>query len=473
MIFNSLVFVYFFIVVTSLFFLLPHKFRWFLLLAASCYFYMYFKPVYILILGFTIAIDYIAGIQIAKHEGRKRKFFLVMSLVANIGVLAFFKYYNFLNDTLTSILGWASFKNDIPVLEILLPVGLSFHTFQAMSYTIEVYRGKCPPERHFGIFSLYVMFYPQLVAGPIERPQNLLHQFHERKNFDYDRVVSGFKIMLWGFVKKILIADRLAIYVDAVFNNVHQHSGITMLFATFFFGIQIYCDFSGYSDIAIGAAKVMGYKLMTNFRRPMFISQTIQEFWQRWHISLTTWFRDYLYYPLGGNKKGKLMQMRNMLIVFSISGLWHGANWTFVIWGLANGTLLALEQIYLPYLNNFFKLFGPLKKYVRILYTILFTLFPTVFFRVRTVDDGFYMLKSIFTFKPGGLFKGEPPTAFGYAIFAFLFLVVVEHIWEFYPKVKVFNSKSIVVRYAAYVILIILLLTIGVFNGGQFIYFQF
>src|SRR5690242_11717349 len=262
MVFNSLAFVAFFIVVTTLFFILPHKYRWALLLAASCYFYMYFVPVYILILGFTIVVDYFAGIYIAKSKGKRRKMFLVFSLIANIGVLAFFKYYNFLNNNLTGLLGEFSLKNPVPYLDILLPIGLSFHTFQAMSYTIEVYRGHQEPEKHFGIYALYVMFYPQLVAGPIERPQNILHQFHEEKRFDYDNVVSGLRLMLWGFIKKLVVADRLAIYVDAVFNNAHYHSASSMLIAACFFRIQLYCDFSGYSDIAIGAARVMGYNLM-------------------------------------------------------------------------------------------------------------------------------------------------------------------------------------------------------------------
>src|SRR5215216_4102309 len=234
MVFNSLVFIVFFIIVTALFFILPHKFRWALLLTASCYFYMYFLPIYILILGFTIVVDYFAGFYIAKNEGKRRKLYLILSLIANIGVLAFFKYYNFLNNNITALLGDFGYKNPIPYLNILLPLGLSFHTFQAMSYTIEVYRGHQNPETHFGIYALYVMFYPQLVAGPIERPQNLLHQFHEKKYFDYERVVDGLRTMLWGFIKKLVIADRLAIYVDAVFNNAHYHSSTSMAIASMF-----------------------------------------------------------------------------------------------------------------------------------------------------------------------------------------------------------------------------------------------
>lgn len=473
MVFNSLIFVAFFIIVTLLFFILPHKYRWGLLLAASCYFYMYFLPIYILILGFTIVVDYFAGIYIAKSQGRRRKMFLVFSLIANIGVLAFFKYYNFLNFNITELLGGFGYQNPIPHLDILLPVGLSFHTFQAMSYTIEVYRGHQKPERHFGIYALYVMFYPQLVAGPIERPQNILHQFHEEKHFDYDRVVKGLRIMLWGFIKKLIVADRVAIYVDAVYNNAHYHSGITMIMATCFFGFQIYCDFSGYSDIAIGAAKVMGYDLMTNFRRPMMISKSFQELWQRWHISLTTWFRDYLYFSLGGSKKGVVMSLLNLVIVFGVSGLWHGANYTFIIWGLLNGIFIAGERLLNPFLRKIHKLLGFTANFFRAIGVYFFVTISATFFRATSVENAMYMIKAMFTLKPGGFYKGEPPTAFGYSIFAVAFLIVVEHIQEFYPNVKIINSNNVAIRYTAYVFLITMLLMIGVFSGGQFIYFQF
>jgi D-alanyl-lipoteichoic acid acyltransferase DltB (MBOAT superfamily) len=272
-----------------------------MLLFASCYFYMAFVPVYILILGGTIVVDYFAGIWLEKTKGAKKRSLLILSLFANIGVLAVFKYYNFLNDNLSGLLNSIGYHNSIPSLSILLPIGLSFHTFQAMSYTIEVYRGHQKAEKHFGIYALYVMFYPQLVAGPIERPQNLLHQFYEKHYFKIERVIEGLKLMLWGFFMKLVVADRLAIYVNAAYNNPDKHTGPTLIVATIFFAFQIYCDFSGYSNIAIGAARVLGFKLMTNFNRPYF-SRSIAEFWKRWHISLSTWFKDYLYISLGGNK---------------------------------------------------------------------------------------------------------------------------------------------------------------------------
>ncbi len=472
MVFNSLIFIAFFIIVTTLYYLLPHKMRWALLLLASSIFYMYFLPIYILILGFTICIDYYAGIFIARSEGKNRKRWLILSIIANVGVLAIFKYYNFFNDSLTSFLGIFNYYNSIPFLQILLPVGLSFHTFQAMSYTIEVYRKNQEPEMHFGIYALYVMFYPQLVAGPIERPQNILHQFHEKKKFDYNHVAEGCKLILWGFIKKIVVADRLAIYTDAVYGNFQHHSGITMMIASFFFIFQIYCDFSGYSDIAIGSARVMGINLMTNFRRPFF-AKSIQEVWQRWHISLMTWFRDYLYFPLGGSRKGKLIQLRNMLIVFAVSGLWHGAGWTFVVWGLLNGTVLVVEQIINPLLRRVHKFLGFFKNIARMFFTISLFVAMAVFFRAPKISQSWTMLKAMITLKPGRIYIGEPPSSFGYCVFALVLLLGVEFIQEYYPKNEPMHHKSIYVRYGFYVFLITALLMTGVFNGGQFVYFQF
>ncbi len=332
MLFNSWQFLIFFPVITTLYFVLPHKYRWFLLLVASCVFYAAFVPAYLLILGATIIIDYVAGIYIEKNLGKRRLLFLIISVAANVGTLAFFKYFNFFNDNVSYLAHFIGWNYPIQSLKILLPIGLSFHTFQAMSYTIEVYRGHQKAEKHLGIYALYVMFYPQLVAGPIERPQNLIHQFYEQHKFEYQRVADGLKLMAWGMFKKVVIADRLSILVNQVYGNPTEFTGFPLILATVLFAFQIYCDFSGYSDIAIGAAQVMGFKLMDNFNRPYF-SKSIGEFWKRWHISLSTWFKDYVYIPLGGNKVGKWHWQFNIFLVFLISGLWHGANWTYVIWG--------------------------------------------------------------------------------------------------------------------------------------------
>ena len=400
MLFNSIDFLLFFPIVTIIYFLLPYKFRWFHLLAASCFFYMAFVPVYILILFFTIIIDYFAGILIENAQGRRRKWFLIMSIVANVGVLAFFKYYNFFAGAFGHLLYRAHSNLNIPLLDIILPIGLSFHTFQAMSYTIEVYRSNQKAERHFGIYSLYVMFYPQLVAGPIERPQNLLHQFVEPHKIEYENLTTGLRLMLWGMIKKVVIADRLVHYTDPVFNNPHNYSGIALAIGAVFFAFQIFCDFSGYSDIAIGAARVMGFKLMTNFNKP-YHARSISEFWKRWHISLSTWFKDYLYISLGGNRVSVPKMYFNIFIVFLVSGFWHGANWTFIAWGALHG---------------FFSIFALITKEKRkwindrlgiskihwvnntldVLITFLFVTFAWIFFRANNVRDAFYIIKKIF-----------------------------------------------------------------------------
>ncbi len=436
---------------------------------------MAFIPVYILILGFTIVVDYFAGILLETAQGKQRKYWLISSLVANIGVLAIFKYYNFLNDNLSVLLNSVGYQNNIPQLGILLPIGLSFHTFQAMSYTIEVYRGNQKAERNFGIYALYVMFYPQLVAGPIERPQNLIHQFYEKHYFEYERVVEGLKLMLWGLFMKIVIADRLAIYVNAVYNNPDQHSGKTLALATVFFAFQIYCDFAGYSNIAIGAAKVMGFKLMTNFNHPYF-SRSISEFWKRWHISLSTWFKDYLYISLGGNRVSIPKWYLNLFIVFSISGLWHGANWTFIIWGALNGFYLVFAIVtekwrknlgkflyldHLPKLNNVFQ----------IAITFLLTCFAWIFFRATSFHDSLYIIQSIANFN-GPLFLDKTMLTYCFSAIAFLLAIELSQASR-HKSALPFKTKYWLKEHLAYSMLVIIILLFGVFDGGQFIYFQF
>ena len=476
MLFNSFHFLFFFIIVTTVYFLLPYNKRWLLLLASSCYFYMAFVPIYILILGFTIVVDYIAGIFIEKSAGKRRRLYLIISLVANIGILGVFKYYNFINANFSFLLHGFGLSNSMPYLSILLPIGLSFHTFQAMSYTIEVYRGKLPAERHFGIYALYVMFYPQLVAGPIERPQNLLHQFREKHPFDSDRVFEGLKIMIWGLFKKLVVADRLGIYVNGAYNNLDKQDGMTLIMATIFFSFQIYCDFSGYSDMAIGAAKVMGFNLMTNFKRPLFAKST-GEFWKRWHISLSTWFKDYLYFPMGGNKGSVSRTYVNLMIVFLISGLWHGANWTYIIWGGINGFYLVFAIITKKYREKVSGLIG-LNKFprfnifVQIVITFILISLSRVFFRATSVEDAFIVFKKILTFK-GSIFN-DGIAIVVYSFSAIFMLLMVEFKREFYPgSLSLSHNKNFWVRVSYYGILVILIILVGVFDGGQFIYFQF
>ena len=345
MLFNSIEFLIFFPVVTLLFYLLPHKFRWFLLLAASCFFYMWFIPKYILILLITIAIDYSAGILIEKWKDQipRKKTCLVVSIVSTCLVLFIFKYLNFCSANLVALAHHFGWEHPSTILNIALPIGLSFHTFQSLSYVIEVYRGNQKAERHFGYYSLYVMFYPQLVTGPIERPQNLLRQLHETKELQYENVANGLRLILFGLFLKMVVADNLGVYVDKIYADPHAFSSGDILLGMLFYSFQIYGDFFGYSTIALGCALSMGFTLIDNFQTP-YLSGSVQEFWRRWHISLSSWFRDYLYIPLGGNRVSVPRWAVNTLIVFTVCGIWHGANWTFIIWGFAYGVLLILER---------------------------------------------------------------------------------------------------------------------------------
>jgi alginate O-acetyltransferase complex protein AlgI len=483
MLFNSLHFLLFFLIVTPLYFWLPHVHRWKLLLAASCYFYMVFLPIYILILGFTIIIDYYAGIYIEKSEGKKRKRYLIISLIANIGVLAIFKYFNFLNQNITLFVNSFNIYNPIPIVFFLLPVGLSFHTFQAMSYTIEVYRGNQKAERHFGIYSLYVMFYPQLVAGPIERPQNILHQFYRKHTFNYQRLADGLKQMAWGFFKKVVIADRVSTVVNIVYDHPENYSGFPLILATIFFSIQIYCDFSGYSDIAIGAAKVMGFDLMKNFDKPYF-SASVSEFWKRWHISLSTWFRDYFYISLGGNRVVKWRWYYNLMLTFLLSGLWHGANYTYIIWGGLNGLYLVIEAFTAQFRK---KLFTQLNiqntkflKISSILFTYILICLAWVFFRAKNVETAIYIIKNM----PINLFESTNAKTlssldidmYGYFIvfIAIFILFSVEYFQLKYSLLSSLKSKPKFIRYTVYSGLVLLILFFGLFDANQqFIYFQF
>ncbi len=492
MLFNSFSFLIFFPLVTIIYFLLPHKYRWFHLLVASCVFYMFFIPIYILILFITILIDYFAGIYIENTTGVKKKMYLIFSIISTCLVLFVFKYFNFFNTNFKELATVLHLHYPIPLLNIILPIGLSFHTFQSLSYVIEVYRGNQKTEKNFGIYALYVMFYPQLVAGPIERPQNLLHQFYEKHSFDIKRIIDGLKLMLWGLFKKVVIADRLSVVVNQIYNDPHQYNGIHFIVATIFFAFQIYCDFSGYSDIAIGSAKVMGFKLMTNFRKPYF-SKSISEFWKRWHISLSTWFRDYLYISLGGNRVVKWRLYFNLVVTFLVSGLWHGANWTYVIWGGLNGMFIVFET-YANTVNvripNIFrrKVFFNLSKFGRMLFTFSLISIAWIFFRANNLKDSMYILTHLFSgikyfmsnLNDEGYISGVL-NSFGVIRFEFflsfglivLLLIIESFDFElsFFEKI---NDFPIYIRWMVYYLIIGGLLFFGTFNTPQqFIYFQF
>jgi alginate O-acetyltransferase complex protein AlgI len=479
MLFNSIQFALFFPIVTLLHFVLPHRWRWALLLAASCLFYMAFIPAYILILTLTIAIDYSAAIWIEKTQGTERKTALILSIVSTCLVLLLFKYLSFADHNLAMLAKLVGWNYSEHILGIVLPIGLSFHTFQSLSYVVEVYRGNQRAERHFGIYSLYVMFYPQLVAGPIERPQNLLHQFREKKSLNYENVAFGLKLMAWGFFKKTVIADRLAPFVNEVYSSPLDFSGATLALATVAFAYQIYCDFSGYSDIAIGAARVMGFRLMRNFDSPYF-SQSIGEFWKRWHISLSTWFRDYLYIPLGGNRTSVPILYRNLLITFMVSGLWHGANWTYVVWGALNGFYLVFGH-WTAASRNRIHTWSRIRRdshialLFRVTLTFVLTCIAWIFFRASSLPDALAILTRIGTEWNTAGRSVQSLTAFDATVLliAILTLEVVQLGREMAKHRTQMPGLPVYLRWTAYYALIGSVLVFGVFQRSQFIYFQF
>jgi alginate O-acetyltransferase complex protein AlgI len=457
------------------------------LLAASCYFYMALIPLYIFVLAAAIVIDYTAAIFIEKESnGKKRKLYLIISIVSTCLLLFVFKYFNFFIGNYNALAKSLDWNYTTTLLEIVLPVGLSFHTFQSLSYVIEVYHGRQKAERHFGIYSLYVMFYPQLVAGPIERPQNMLHQFRIKQKFDHARAVSGMRLILWGLFKKIVIADRLSVYVNQVYNHPNDYQGWPIIIASFFFAYQIYCDFSGYSDIAIGTARVMGFELMENFKTPYY-SKSIREFWSRWHISLSSWFRDYVYIPLGGNRTTKWKWYYNLFITFLISGFWHGANWTFVAWGVLHGLYLIAGLMINQFiihkskgLTQFFtnNIAGKLVLWLK---TFLLVVFAWVFFRANSIEDAFTLIQNSVhinaatsNYHLAGM-EWEN-LKFEYTL-AFVFIAFMEIIQLISWNRKIENSINVwptIIRWVFYFLIVQLIIWFGYYGGdAKFIYFQF
>ena len=402
MTFNSIEFLIFYPIVLAAYFLLPEKFRWPMLLAASYLFYMWFSaPLFFLIL-FTTAVSWVSSLVIERTDSLVRKrLCLILTLITSLGVLVFFKYYNFLAGSVMSVGALFGASFDITLKNLILPVGISFYTFQTLSYAIDVYRGDIRAERHFGWYALFVSFFPQLVAGPIERPDNLLPQLRERHAWNASDAIAGAKRMLAGFFKKVVVADLLAAYVNAVYNSPDTATGAGVVIASCMFAVQIYCDFSGYTDIAIGCARIMGIRLMQNFDHP-YRAKTIKEFWSRWHISLSTWFRDYLYIPLGGSRCAPWKRWRNVMIVFLVSGLWHGAAWTFVIWGFLHGAYQIIGGLTLPMretLSAKLKINRkhPLFSLWQTAFTFVLVTFAWIFFRANSTGDLVILLGALFT----------------------------------------------------------------------------
>ncbi len=490
MLFNSWQFALFFPIVAVLYFLLPYRWRWALLLVASYFFYMCSVPAYALLLAVSTVIDYFTGLGMAKTESRRMRIgLLVTSVVANLSMLFVFKYFNFFVGSMEALSDWFGVPFDARYSTLILPVGISFYTFQTLSYSIDVFRGRQEPERHFGRYALYVSFFPQLVAGPIERSTNLLPQFWQNFDFDYDRVTSGLKLMAWGLFKKIVIADHLAVLVNTVYNNPEGLSGVHFTIATMFFAFQIYCDFSGYSDIAIGAARVLGYRLMLNFDRP-YQARSISDFWSRWHISLSSWFRDYVYIPLGGNRVAVPRWYINLMIVFMVSGLWHGAKWTFVIWGALHGFYLIFALATQPARQQIAASVGldrvPILHHaLQRIVVFLLVCFAWIFFRVNSVSDAFYIVGQLPVGWENILDKswvreariqiGASEKYLAGAVGLILLLEVVQMLPQ--PKVgewpQLFFTRFSVVRWAAYTAIVLGIINLGAPKAQPFIYFQF
>ncbi len=451
-----------------------------LLVALSYVFYGWWDWRFLSLILFSTLVDYFIGLEIEKSEGKKSKYLLYLSLTANLGLLGFFKYYNFFVDSFIEGVNGLGLKVADPwLLNIVLPVGISFYTFQTLSYSLDIYRKKAEPTKDFIAFAAFVSFFPQLVAGPIERASVFLPQMLKKRTFDYTQAVQGLRLMLWGFFKKLAIADALAPMVDDIFSNYANYSSPILLMGIIFFGFQIYCDFSGYSDIAIGTAKLFGFELRSNFKFP-YLSRNIAEFWRRWHISLSSWFRDYLYIPLGGSKKSKWITLRNILIVFLISGLWHGANWTFVLWGAVHALLFvplfltSRNRIHLNTVVAQNTWYPTLLEFLQVLATFLLVSLSWVFFRAENLDVAWGYLSHLFQFSEGQQVFYHPR---GFRLLDYFFLLFAFYLYEYRMRKNERNPFQIKNRYLRYFLYCVLIFLILLFFDDQvdrsFIYFQF
>ena len=482
MLFNSIDFAIFLPIVFILYWFVANKnlkLQNILIVAASYLFYGWWDYRFLSLILFSTIVDYSVGIGLLKQENiTKRKILLWTSILVNLGFLGFFKYYNFFLDNFITAFSFFGTEIKANSLNIILPVGISFYTFQTLSYSIDVYKRKLEPTKDFIAFSAFVSFFPQLVAGPIERARNLLPQFYKKRTFDYSKAVDGMRQILWGLFKKIVIADNCAVFADQIFNNSHDYSGSTLVLGAIFFAFQIYGDFSGYSDIAIGTARLFGFNLMQNFAFPYF-SRDIAEFWRRWHISLSTWFRDYLYIPLGGSRGTNYFKIRNVFIIFLVSGFWHGANWTFIVWGGLNALyFLPIMLLNKNKINTDVVAQGKYLPSVRevLCMTLTFSLttIAWIFFRAEDIHHAISYLSNII--HPSILTLPElitPKIEMLYTLLCILILLLIE--WRNREKthgldINSYNKKN---RWIHYFIIIIMIITFGSFNQNSFIYFQF
>ena len=491
MLFNSTEFIIFFPITLILYWIFPKKYRYICLFIASYTFYMFWNPKYAILMGISTVITFLSGILIEKLNYKRAV--VAFSFIINIAILVFFKYFDFLLQNINIVLSVFNIKLIEKPFDIILPVGISFYTFQALSYTIDVYRGEIKSEKNIIKYALFVSFFPQLVAGPIERSKNLLIQIDNLdkiKRFDYDRITEGLLLMIFGYFQKMVIADRAAILVDTVFNSYYEYNSIALILAAVFFAVQIYCDFGSYSLIAIGTAKIMGINLMENFNTPYF-SRGIKEFWGRWHISLSTWFRDYLYIPLGGNRCSKIRRSFNILITFLVSGLWHGANFTFIAWGAIHGICYLIEDITSKFRNNVLNKFGVKVqsfsfKLLEVIITFIIVDLAWIFFRAETIHDAFYYIERMFTridlwrIFDGSLYKlGLDRFEINILIISLIVLFLVDLI-KYIKKETIYEflkNQCLYFRWAVIFFLLFFIIIYGKYGAGfdpkQFIYFQF
>lgn len=496
MAFTSFHFLVFFPVVLALYFALPHRYRWLLLLSASCYFYMAWKAEFIVLLLGATGVSYVGALMIESEERpARRRAILAGCMLLLIGVLFVFKYFNFFNESARTLLDAMGISYGVPAVDLLLPLGISFFTFQKIAYLVDVYQRKFPAERHLGIFSVFTTFFPQLVAGPIERAANLLPQFRKEATFDYARICDGLRLMAWGFFKKVVVADRLAPFVNAVYSSPREHDGATLMAATVMFAFQVYCDFSAYSDIAIGAARTMGIKLSDNFRQPYF-STSIGEFWKRWHISLSSWLTDYVYTPLTRSSAIKLdwypKFLLALLLTFLVSGLWHGANWTFVAWGALHGTYLISSVLTQKLRKRIVTRVGldhvpRLHTAMRVAMTFSLVCLTYVFFRAASISDAVYIVTHLFHGLPhflaniGDLHTVRETFVVGGSVPAFIIgmlgvvTVVIADAYVRYGGTFQIVHHPVWFRWPAYYSLVLATVMLGAFydNAQTFIYFQF
>lgn len=493
--FNSIQFLIFFPIVTLIYFLIPHKIRWLWLLITSYFFYMSWNPKYVVLIAISTITTYVSGLLIEKsnmipdikQSKRLKKFWLIFGILINLFILFSFKYFNFFSANVTRTFSFFHVYIHIPTFDFLLPIGISFYTFEALSYIIDVYRGDVKAEKNLGKYALFISFFPQLVAGPIEKSKNLLKQFDEVHYFDYDRVKDGLLLMLWGLFQKMVVADRLAELVNTVYNNPAKYEGLEVVIATVFFAFQIYCDFAAYSDIARGAAEVMGFRLTNNFERPYF-SKSIKEFWRRWHVTLGAWFKDYLYIPLGGNRCSKLRYYFNIMVVFIVCGLWHGASVNFIVWGGLHGLYQVVGDILKPFKKSVIKTFKIKTnvfsyKLFQVLVTFILVDFAWIFFRAGSFTYATIVINKMLYFNPwvftnGSIFKlGLNRTEFILSIFGIGIILFVNFLQRNINLRNELSKQNLLPRWCVYISTIVIILILGIYGPGydpqQFIYFKF